>query len=654
VEELFESAQKTEGGLLSMLGSLNGVAGLFKSAGSAALAAATGFDTAAGRFRNAQGQFQTASSAASGVFQGAMNKTAGGAKSVGPAITALGGVIKTLATADLPSASQGMQMFGAMLGGAVTGAASKASAALAALGPEGKAAGVAIEALAAAFAATIGTMTTVMGLAIELSQKADLMKSRFAALAGGAAGGAAVQASIAKLSATMPFATSQINEWAQSLLTAGLQGQELEGALRAVASAQALMGDSGAAAAQQMLSRLAMGGAASEKLMKDIQEGGRRSAVALLQMGLNMRDVAAAAGMSEHQFKTAHLSAQQMQKAIEAALAKKGAGPLEELGLTLPAILQKAREGFLSLFNGAGPAVKLFMQAVKSLFGEFNKGSPAIKGLKPIVTDVLTTLFGWATKAVNAIHAVVTGLMNAGKSGGLLSGAIAVLKAGWGALIAIWNVTTTVLAPIIGFIKAIFSNAMVLSGLKTVFSVIAGVIVGVVVAIATFLAVTAAIAGVVAGAIGALVGLASAAIDVAGDFVSGLVQGILNGGGAVAAAVSNLANSALGAFKGVLGIASPSKVMLEHGEENIAGAAATGIDKGSGKVKASARRMGDAAVPDGGARGPGPGGKGAGIYVDLRGSTFNGTDEGLIRRVMTKVWEELSGEAGAQPEGATA
>jgi hypothetical protein len=112
--------------------------------------------------------------------------------------------------------------------------------------------------------------------------------------------------------------------------------------------------------------------------------------------------------------------------------------------------------------------------------------------------------------------------------------------------------------------------------------------------------------------------------------VAGLVQGIQAGAGAVIAAVSGLASSALGAFKGALGIHSPSKVMLEHGEDNIAGATATGVDKGAPKVQDAMARLGDGEKGTGSGKGRGKG------KSDGSGKTVT-----LVIRIADRIREEI-------------
>ncbi len=327
------------------------------------------------------------------------------------------------------------------------------------LGPEGAAAAAAIGVLAIAITATVGTLLAAGAAAIEVVQQLTQMTTIFGALAGSAAGGAKVTAMVQKLGSELPFATSQIGEWVQGLQRAGVAGKDLEAATRAIAAAAALNPAGGAAAAQETIAKLASGGKEATDLVKAIAEGSKKGTSALREMGLSVADLGGKAAVAK-------MSAAELTKAIEKALVKKGKDPLSEMAMTWPVIFAKAKEGIMSLFDKLGPAVKPFMAAVKSLFAEFSKGGGVINTLKLIVTSVMTTLFSWATSAVKAVHSLINTFTGAGKSTGIFSGAIGVLKSGWAALGSIWKMVSAALTPLIGYLKAIFSNATVLSGIK--------------------------------------------------------------------------------------------------------------------------------------------------------------------------------------------
>ncbi len=280
------------------------------------------------------------------------------------------------------------------------------------------------------------------------------------------------------------------------------------------------------------------------------------------------------------------------------------------------------------------------MKAVKSLFGEFSKGGGVIKVLQPIVTSVMTTLFAWGTKAVGVIHSIVTWLLNSGKAGGMFSGAIKVLSAGWSALKAIFSVVATALAPMVSLLKAVFSNAMVLKGIKTIFTIIAAVVMVVVVAFVAFVAIVATIAGVVAGAFAAVVGTVTGAVSGIIDALTGFDFS------AFVAKMAGMASAGLAAFKGIFGIASPSSVLLEHGEDDMAGAAATGVDKGAPKLEKSMSKMGGDAMP-GKPAGKGKPGPKSGAFFDIHDNHFGGDmDESKLHEWMDSWWEKTGLQGG--------
>lgn len=596
--------------------------------------------------RDELGRFSAAGSGAQSILGKSFESIASGSKTVASAITSVGSVIDGLASGSIPSAQEAMSKAGEMLGGALTGGAHQAAEALGALGPEGEAAGAALEGLAAVASATIGTLTTLMGTALEVNEALSLMRSRFDALAGGAAAGAQVNEMVQRLGTTLPVATSQVATWAQSLQAAGLQGGKLEQAVKAVAAASALMGEQGGAAAQNFLKRLGEGGPAADKMITELQKGGRRTDQMLKNMGLSTKDLAKAMGMTPEAFAKAKISADQLNGAVTKALQAKGAGPLEAMSNSLPNILSKAQEGIRSLFDGLGPAIEPFMAQVKGLFGEFSKGGVAINTLKPIVTAAFSTLFAWGTKAVNAIH----------------RGFLMLTIAGLQAYIA--------MRPLIASLKEFVTSASFIMGLKAalvVLGVVLLIVLSPLIAIGiAFLAIVAAGAALVAGIVyvgGMLIDevgswltiladLGPGALEAAGNFVAGLVDGITAGAAAVIAAVKGLASGAMDTFTGFFGIRSPSTKMLVHGQKNIAeDALAEGIDRGAPAVDDAMARLGSG-EPGNGAKGKGAGSKSAaGRVVNFTNCTFgSGITEEQIRGWVLRVLEQ---EAAGGPEPVT-
>ena len=608
------------GGLTSMLESLEGTLTGLTGSVDAMRGGLSGMGSAS---ENAGKQTVTAT----GAIKNGFSKAAEG-------VRAFGGALESIASGPLPSASSAMSAVGSAMGGALTSGAHTAATALSELGPEGAAAGAALEGLAAVAAATVGVLTTLMGTAIEVSERIALVRESLAGLAGGAAEGAAAGRMISSLADKLPFARSQTQAWAASLLGVGEAGETLAAHVRAIAAAQALTavtGGQGGAAAQKMFTMLAMGGKATETFMKSVHEGGKSASKILAQMGLNIKDLGGEAAVAK-------MNASQFGDAVTKALERRGAGALEEMSNSWPDIMSKARTGFLSLFDGLGPAVKPFMGAVKSLFGEFNKGGVAINILKPIVTTVLSTLFSWGTKALNAIH---KGFLY------VVIGALMAYIAMRPAIDAVKRFATS--ATMLQGLRVILVGVAIVAGLMALPFILAGVAALLfVAAVAAVGAAVTYIAGFASQAISALGAWVSGAASAAADFVSGLVQGIAAGAGAVADAVSNLASGALGAFRSVFSMHSPSRVLMEHGEDDMAGAVATGVDKGAPKVDAAMEGLGGGR-PSAKGRGKGGGGGDRVFAPQFTNCQFGSLSKADLYDWLEEWWE-MQGAAGPEPE----
>ena len=529
--------------------------------------------------------------------------------------------------------------------------ADKLGGALGSMGAEGKAAAAGLAAATAALALLVAGMA----MAISVTEQRDKITATFQALGKGATAGKDTLAMLDKLSATLPFTTEQLGEMAKGLAAAGFSGKALEEGIKAIAAATALMGEKGGAAAEKVLKALNGGGAAADKMLKSIQKGSGAGMKALQAMGITMEDLGGKAAVAK-------MSAAELQKAIEKALQKKGAGPLEAMGGTLAVLAAKGKEALGAIFEGLGPAVQPFMHALQDVLKMFSRGSTAGNALKGAVTKVFTVIFGLATRVVKAFKEIVQGIEGTGNKSsvfnkigqgllvvwGIAQKVWAAIKSGasivWGGIMQVVTAVQKFAAQhqlvaklqaafsfVAGELKKVFSNAQVMNGIKTILKGI-GIAIGVVIAVVVGLAVVfATVAAAVWATIAFLIGGFGALVDgiidavtsiastlsdwvssaasAASSFVDGLVNGIQAGAGQLIAMVTNLAKSALGAFKAALGIASPSKVMAVQGGHMAAGAA-MGVDAGAPKVAAASKRMGSAATK-GAAEGGVAGGKGA-------------------------------------------
>jgi hypothetical protein len=498
--------------------------------------------------------------------------------------------------------------FGAMGDAAINGegAMGKMKGMLSALGPEGAAVAAVITTLVAIITSGAVALWGFAEAAVASAQKRDALVATFDALGAGAGAGEKTLAATKALAAALPFTTSQVNAWAKSLMAAGVQGAALESGIKAVAAATAIMGAEGGSAAEGLIKRFSEMAETGQKVTLD-----RRILAQMAAAGVSAQALADQLDVPVEKLGKMSLAADKLGTAMEKALSVKGGPALEALGLTWDSIKAKLDEGLGSVFAGMSDAVKPFMEAIKSLFGEFNKGSTTMTTAGDMMKAVLTQVFAAATVVVNFLHK------------GFLQVEIAAFK------------VATAMMPIISVLIAISKNETMMHGFVLVFKAIGVVILAVVgfalmfaASIGFFVGIFAAISGAVVGMVSTIVGAlawcvgdaaratgeivdslsgwVTAAYDAAANFVSGIVSGISNGVGAVVGAVKALASSAMSAFTGFFKIHSPSQLMADTAI-HIPGGAVEGIETGTGDVADAMQDMGDAGM-GGAAKGFGKGG----------------------------------------------
>ncbi len=469
----------------------------------------------------------------------------------------------------------------------------KAQQALAKLGPAGVAAAAAFAVVVIAVTAVIGAFVKLAAAAIAVSQQRDALANTFAALSTGAETGEQLVAAMDDVAHALPFTEARVNAWAKALMGAGLEGEVLADRVRGIASATALMGDEGGAAAENLFKKLASGGQAAEEISKAIKAGGGEAAEQLAKMGIRSADLAKALGTTPDKMKTMTVTAAQLGDALQKALIEKGAGSLEAMSLTWESITGKLGDAWDDMFKGLGDSVQPFMAAVKDLFAEFAIGSTAQVTTKELLTAVFTEVFAVATKVVNFIHK------------GFLMVEIAAFK------------VATAMLPIVRIIMAIASNAMVLDGLffilKTIGVLVLAIAAPLFAVTAAFWAVGTVVFAVLSAIVGAILwcvgdtvrafgvmtstisNWASSAWAAGTNWVMGIVGSITGGVGMVVDAVKNLASSAMSAFTGFFKIHSPSQLMADTAI-HIPGGAVEGIEAGTGDVEGAMEEMSTAGM----------------------------------------------------------
>jgi len=358
----------------------------------------------------------------------------------------------------------------------------------------------------------------------------------------------------------------------------------------------------------------------------------------LVGMGLNVDDLSSAMGMSSAKLvsglKAGTIDAKKFGDAMQEAVTKKGAGPLENMALTTANLGKLLQEYLGDLFEDMGKDIKPFLAEVKSLFSILDsKANPSGKALKEGIEAFFKNVFAQATKVVPMIKHFL----------------LDVIIYGLKAYIAI--------KPIIGWFKQLGQNQTVMSALTGAMKVLgvillvigAAVAAVVLVLLAAWAASVVLVVGVYAliaafgefitGVGKSIVEWVSGAASAASDFVMGLVNGIKNGTGMVIEAVTALGSSAIGGLKKVLGIASPSKVMMQLGGHTATGFT-EGLDNAGPQVQAAAGAMAGGAIAGAGGAASAPaasGGGGGGSNINVVINVDGGG----------KSWQEVTEEAFA-------
>jgi chemotaxis protein histidine kinase CheA len=507
----------------------------------------------------------------------------------------------------------------------------------------------AVEAAIAVLAVYGTVLKQAMAMAIALTQEKDQIESVFDVFTGGAGG--SLLDELEDLSAELPFTADKLNDWGKGLLAAGIQGDQLRTSIRAVAAAQAIMGSSGASAAEGLIKRFAMMAESGQKVSLD-----RRILTQLAAAGVSVQALAKELKTTPEQLGKMKLGAKELGDAMQRALIAQGAGPLEKLGMTWDSISAKVTEGFEDAFEDLDDLVHPFMQEIQSFAAEFFAGSVASQGFAGVVKGVLAPAFEVATKFVRFLHHNFLALQ------------IAFLQ------VRVWLLPiTNALGVLDGKAVAVTVALYLLKGTCIVLAVVFGLLgTAVALLVLPFVVIGLAIYGVYL-AISALIDLIGAAIDncdnlkgaaanAGAELINGLGGAILSGSAWIVGLITNLALSMVGAIKTTLGIRSPSRVFMGLGQQTTAGFVA-GIDSGAPAVQASAQGAGMAAITgasQGAAQAGATGAKaGSGRTVKIRiekgAIQINGAGDvlALTEEALAQILERLAVQAGlGVPQGA--
>lgn len=475
------------------------------------------------------------------------------------------------------------------------------------------AAGVALGLATAAVGALSAALYEGAKIAISASDAYGDMVTQLGDLAGGGdALGASIVSSLDELSARLPKTRTQLADWAQELLAAGLPADELNDSLTAMASAEALMGKNGKQAADQV-------GNLMRKVLEAEQTTGKlkladKQLAELAKTGVNVSDVADAMGESteqlRNQLKAGTADAAKFGDALQSALVKKGAGALAGNLTDLPVQIDKAKESFTQLFEGVDTSG--FLGSLTQISGMMDQSTTSGRALKWVVTTVFNTLFSLGQKVLPYVHLFLLKMINAG--------------------LRIY----IIFKPVIKHFKDLWSQIDAGKGSIDLMDIFVDTLVGGAMMAAFF-------ADNLITVVGWVISLSNAVTDAAesigkwlgdtyksirsffssdegstlgGNLVDGLVAGITGNSSKVIAQMTALAKAALGAAKKTLGVASDAKEGIKIGG-HLASGLATGIDRGVPEVEASASAMGQAAVDATPASPRSSGGNGGGLTINV-------------------------------------
>jgi hypothetical protein len=514
-----------------------------------------------------------------------------GRQSIGEAITGIKAAFASLAQGDIKGAVEGITQ-------AIAGMAKMLDLVVPGLG---QVVSAVVTIAGGLIAATAGLAVSAAKFAVAANQAQQATDGLFDALGQGKITGDQVGAMVDRLRAKLGIAADSLEPFVKGFISMGVTGEaQLERLTVAAASAEALV-KGGGQAFVDLIGKIRLAAETGEQLK--IPFKGLQGQLAALRVNvgdlaplMKMTTTALAKGLAD-----GTVDAKKFGDALEAAVTKKGAGPLRTLANSAQNLGSLLNEYLGELFEDLGDSIGPFMDQVESLFAIFDsKTNPSGKALKDAIGETLKGIFGWAAKVVPVVkHFLLDMIIYGLKAYIALKPVVKAIQeffassTGSAVLSAVLNTLWLALQGI-GLVVVGVVGFFALLG-ATMLSLVAGTwaVIGMFVSLAATVA--GAVAGAITAALEALTNLSAGAYKAAGDFILGLVNGIANGAGLVTQAVTNLASGAAGAFKNFLGIASPSKVMAGYGV-NMGEGVVGGLDESAPLVESATSEMASKAV----------------------------------------------------------
>jgi hypothetical protein len=490
-------------------------------------------------------------------------------------------------TSQLPNVSSG-------LGEAAGGAEGLAGGLGAMAGPIGiavAAGGTLIAVLGKIASAALDAAVSLTKFALEASDAQRTMLIQAEVLLGSAEAAAELDDQIDALAATGIASGDALTKMGTDLASAGLKGEKLKNALAGIADASAVMGESAGQAATNLFAKIEAGGGKAKVTAKTIASMKLEGA---LKPGIVTTDL------------------------LNEALNKKFAGGAQKMALGFKAQMAGLHEKIAQLFDGVN--LEPFLNGLKTITALFDGNSASGKAMKAVITGAFDAIAKASAKVFPAIKTV------------LITVAIAALRVGIALkplgkeLTKLWD--------------AMGGGDTAMSVLKLFTGLIENLAVG--------LAFTIGVVTQFVGAVNTFIDIASAGAEAASGLIDGLVSGISGGIAKAVQAAKDLANKVKGAIKGALGIASPSKVMLDIGHKGLGEGLAQGVERSIPRVSGATRALAGAAA--GGAASAATGGsRGGGAVIHIGAINIDGA--GASAQEITEIMVATTFERMALAQG---
>lgn len=270
----------------------------------------------------------------------------------------------------------------------------------AAAGPAGIAIGVVATAATLAIAALVGLAEATYRLTVfslDTVNANDRMRTSFEAL-GGAGSGSRILGLIDGLAEKLPQSRAQLADWTRQIEKMGVTDvSQIKNELIATASAQAILGESGASAYEKISRKVHDAVDAHHALKITSKEltrtlGDNLAGVAAGKLGLTL-------GQLESKLKAGTVDAAKFGDALSSTLRERGAGPLEAMGNSLDTLRVKAGEALSHLFDGID--TKPLTDALHGVIALGDQGAPSGQVLKAGITPPINLLIALLGSAIH-------------------------------------------------------------------------------------------------------------------------------------------------------------------------------------------------------------------------------------------------------------